>query len=162
MPNHIFTNGYPCPILFVTGFEGINFRNYVTVRMPHPCPAKYPTGQISLMCLEDNQWNDITDQTNQVICVEHESFIELHVRHFSGYWLFMFNGFVFKSERIKHQSRLVSGFYYPVFRIQLLQICVISSCVFCVCYSVFRIQYCMFVSYFVSCFICKQEWSYNV
>ena len=86
MPENICqdTNTYPCPILYVNGFEGVEF-NFVTIQMPHPCPARYPVGGIRVMCLKDNQWEDITDQSHRVICViEHESIIEIHIRHFSG------------------------------------------------------------------------------
>lgn len=84
MPKRITTTGYPCPILFVHGFEGINFGNYVLVRIPHPCPSRYPVGEINLMCLKQNQWSNITTQTDHV-SVEQQYYIDLHVQHFSGY-----------------------------------------------------------------------------
>jgi hypothetical protein len=77
---------YPGPILLVDGFQGVNFEVPVKIRLPHPYPAGYPSGQVRLLCMEDtkealHEWKDIT---NQIHYVEDKSFIELQVDHFSG------------------------------------------------------------------------------
>ena len=87
MPNvfPVAIEDFPCPFLVIDGFEGITFSNYVTVEMPHPCPARYPLGKVSLLCLKNNEWSEISSEIDSAVCVEKSTTIELHVRHFSGY-----------------------------------------------------------------------------
>jgi hypothetical protein len=82
MPKNIYKdyNIHPCSILFISGFKNVHLRESITIQMPHPCPSRYPADQVKLMCLKDNQWKEITDQT---IYVEH-TFIKLRIQHFCG------------------------------------------------------------------------------
>ncbi|XP_031574841.1 p53-induced death domain-containing protein 1-like isoform X2 [Actinia tenebrosa] len=88
MPDHIdILDGmaaYPCPIILIDGFEGVNFATPVKIKLPHPYPEGYPTGNVRLLTKDAaHEWKDIT---NEVPCVETESFIELQVSHFSWLW----------------------------------------------------------------------------
>jgi hypothetical protein len=75
---------YPGPILLLDGFQGVHFEIPVIIRVPHPYPSGYPSGQVRLLCMEDtkqaSQWKDITGEIHYA---EHESFIEVHVDHFT-------------------------------------------------------------------------------
>jgi hypothetical protein len=87
MPDYFDYAKEACPILFIDGFEGVDLLQYVTIRMPHPCPSSFPKTQIRLLCLEEgatgyesNHWKDITDQ---IYYLERKNSIELQVLHFS-------------------------------------------------------------------------------
>ncbi|KAK3737645.1 hypothetical protein QZH41_007517 [Actinostola sp. cb2023] len=79
-------NAYLSPIIVVDGFEELKLSKPVTLRVPHPCPAGYPVGELHVFFFKDEEWTEITETVESS---EEKDSIELRINHFSKIWLVM-------------------------------------------------------------------------